>query len=146
MLHWDRVRQEFVWGEIVLVVLFLSHGATRGDEFTIDEGFTSLFNGTIVDLDTVRVFPRDFVLRLAFRAQLQANSGLHIRGTKLQVRDDPTVGPEKDLKSFKPGDGNAIEVTVWAGADGKPAVARCTCNGELLEKSLVVPPTGGIGV
>lgn len=100
----------------------------------------------IRDLYTTREFNTPFVLRLEFRAQPRANSGLHLRGKQLQVRDYPTIGPYKDLKRFKPGDWNAIEVTVTPGNDGRPATARCTCNGELLEASLELPERGGIGL
>jgi hypothetical protein len=94
----------------------------------------------IEDLYTVREFGRDFVLRLEFRAGPRANSGLYIRGKQLQVRDYPTIGPYKTLKQFHDGGWNVIEVTV------KGDAAECTCNGELLEKALAVPPKGGIGL
>jgi hypothetical protein len=29
---------------------------------------------------------------------------------------------------------------------GDGAVAECTCNGEVLEKALAIPPRGGIGL
>lgn len=120
---------------------------TEDYRFAAKEGAIRIQGGKpIEDLYTVRDFPRNFVLRLEFRAQPQANSGLYIRGTQLQVRDYPTVGPYQDLKSFRPGDWNAIEVTVKAGENGKPAIALCTCNGEVLEESLVIPATGGIGL
>ena len=41
---------------------------------------------------------------------------------------------------LEPGFINEIEVTV------KDGVAHCTCNGEVLEAALKVPPTGGIGL
>ena len=92
------------------------------------------------DLYTAREFERDFVLRLEFRASPRANSGLHIRGKQLQVRDYPSIGPYKDLKHFNDGGWNAIEVTV------KGTSAHCTCNGELLEAAATVPAKGGIGL
>ncbi|MDR3634792.1 MAG: DUF1080 domain-containing protein [Isosphaeraceae bacterium] len=147
------------------------------DEFAVEKGFASLFNGKdltgwrvgqerldgktesadgrfkardgviviqgaspIEDLYTVREFEGDFALRLEFRASPRANSGLHLRGKQLQVRDYPTIGPYKTLKSFKNGDWNAIEVTV------KGNRAHCTCNGEVLEPALMVPAKGGIGL
>ena len=94
----------------------------------------------IEDLYTVREFGKDFVLRLEFRASPRANSGLHIRRKQLQVRDYPTIGPYKNLKGFKNGDWNAIEVAV------KGNKAHCTCNGEVLEEALVVPDKGPIGL
>jgi len=99
----------------------------------------------IIDLYTVREFPRNFVLRLEFRAQAGANSGLHIRGKQLQVRDYPALGPYKDLKRYKANDWNQIEVQVKKDEQGK-SHATCTCNGEVLESALAVPDNGGIGL
>jgi hypothetical protein len=161
---------------LCLAVLILA-GPSRGDDFQVEDGFTSLFNGNdltgwhvgkegldgktasadgrfrardgaiviqgaapIEDIYTTREFGRDFVLKLEFRASPRANSGLHIRGKQLQVRDYPTIGPYKNLKHFKDGGWNAIEVTV------KGTTAHCTCNGEVLEDALTVPASGGIGL
>jgi len=131
----------------------LGKQALEGQAETADHRFAAK-DGVLViegakpieDLYTVREFNRDFVLRLEFRASPRANSGLHIRGTQLQVRDYPTIGPYKALKRFNPGGWNAIEVTVKADPGGKGAVARCTCNGEVLEEALAVPDKGGIGL
>jgi hypothetical protein len=98
------------------------------------------------DLYTTREFNQDFVLRLEFRAGPKANSGLHLRGTQLQVRDYPTVGPYKTLRKFNAGGWNAIEVKVRSDATGPGAVAECTCNGEMLEPALRIPARGGIGL
>ncbi len=100
----------------------------------------------IENLYTVREFSENFVLRLEFRASPKANSGLFIRGTQLQVRDYPTVGPYKGLVHFNKGGWNAIEVTVKPNPAGKGGLAECTCNGELLEQALAVPASGGIGL
>jgi hypothetical protein len=100
----------------------------------------------VEDLYTVREFGKDFVLRLEFRASPKANSGLHIRGKQLQVRDYPALGPYKELKHFNDGGWNAIEVKVKAAPKGEGGVAECTCNGELLEAALAVPAKGGIGL
>ena len=100
----------------------------------------------IEDIDTTRTFPRDFVLRLDFRAAPKANSGLYIRGKQLQVRDYPRVGPYQKLERFHPEGWNTIEVTVTSSPTSRGAVARCTCNGELLEAALEVPGDGPIGL
>ena len=100
----------------------------------------------IEDVYTTKEFNNPFVLRLEFRASPKANSGLYLRGSQLQVRDYPTVGPYKELKHFKNGDWNAIEVTVTPDPAGNGSLASCTCNGELLEKALKVPDRGGIGL
>lgn len=89
---------------------------------------------------TTREFPKDFELRLEFRASVNADSGLFLRKPQLQVRDYLVAGPYKMLKSYKPQDWNEIVVVV------KNGVAHCTCNGEVLEAALVLPPTGNIGL
>jgi hypothetical protein len=94
----------------------------------------------IVDLYTIQPYDKDFHLKLEFRAAPRADSGVYIRGLQLQVRDYPTVGPYKNLKRFKDGDWNALEITVRGRA------AECKCNGEVLEKALQVPAKGGIGL
>ncbi len=89
---------------------------------------------------TTREFPRDFVLRLEFRATPDTDSGIFIRGVQLQCRDYLLAGPYKSLKSYRPQDWNEIVVTVKGGT------ALCTCNGEVLEAAMPVPATGPIGL
>ncbi len=109
--------------------------------FSVKDGALVCTGGKPIEVvETTRTFSADFVLRLEFRASPKANSGLFMRGKQLQVRDYPTVGPYKDLKHFKNGDWNAIEVTV------KGDTARSTCNGEVLEASQDVKGKGGIGL
>ena len=94
----------------------------------------------IAQLDTVEEFPKDFVLKLEFRASVNADSGIFIRRPQLQCRDYLVAGPYKELKGYKAQDWNQIEILV------KGRTARCTCNGELLEAALAVPETGPIGL
>jgi len=94
----------------------------------------------IQQINTTREFPKDFILRLEFRATPNADSGVFIRGPQLQCRDYLLAGPYKKLKNYRPGDWNEIEVTVKDGA------AFCLCNGEVLEAAMKVPPTGPIGL
>ena len=94
----------------------------------------------IQQLWTTREFPRDFVLKLEFRATPNADSGVYLRGPQLQCRDYRLAGPYKELKRYKPQDWNELVVTVQDG------VARATCNGELLEAALKLPASGPIGV
>jgi lysophospholipase L1-like esterase len=94
----------------------------------------------IQQLWTTREFPRDFVLKLEFRATPNADSGVYLRGPQLQCRDYLVAGPYAGLKRYKPQDWNEIVVTVRDG------VARCTCNGELLEADLKLPGSGPIGL
>jgi len=89
---------------------------------------------------TTRQFPRDFVLKLEFRAETNADSGIFIRKPQLQCRDYLVAGPYKNLKQYKPQDWNEIVVTVSNG------LAYCTCNGEVLTNGLAVPATGPIGL
>jgi len=94
----------------------------------------------IQQLSTTQDFAKNFILRLEFRATPNADSGIFIRGRQLQCRDYPLAGPYKNLKNYRPGDWNEIEVTVNEG------VAHCLCNGEVLEAAMKVPATGLIGL
>jgi hypothetical protein len=94
----------------------------------------------IRQLWTVRQFPKDFELRLEFKASVNADSGLFIRKPQLQVRDYLVAGPYKKLEKYKPQEWNEIIVVV------KGTVAHCTCNGEVLEAAFKIPETGGIGL
>jgi hypothetical protein len=89
---------------------------------------------------TAERFPKDFELRLEFRAAVNADSGLFIRGPQLQVRDYLVAGPYKNLKKYRAQDWNEVVVVV------KGEVAYCTCNGEVLEEKMKVPATGPIGL
>jgi lysophospholipase L1-like esterase len=94
----------------------------------------------IQQLYTTQDFPKNFILRLEFRATPNADSGVFIRGRQLQCRDYPLAGPYKNLKNYRPGDWNEIEVTVQDG------VAHSLCNGEVLEAAMKLPATGPIGL
>jgi lysophospholipase L1-like esterase len=89
---------------------------------------------------TTKEFPKDFVLKLEFRATPNADSGVYIRKPQLQCRDYLLAGPYKKLEHYKPQDWNELVVTV---SDGK---AHCECNGEVLEDAIKVPATGPIGL
>jgi hypothetical protein len=89
---------------------------------------------------TSKEFPKDFELRLEFRAAVNADSGIFLRKPQLQCRDYLVAGPYKELKKYKPQDWNEVVVTV------KDGVAHCTCNGEVLEAALKLPATGPIGL
>ena len=94
----------------------------------------------IEQLWTTREFPKDFTLKLEFRATPNSDSGIYLRGPQLQCRDYPLAGPYHKLANYRPQDWNEIVVEVRGG------VARCTCNGEVLEEEFAVPPTGPIGL
>jgi hypothetical protein len=163
----------------VLLAGFAAFTTARADDFKLEPGYISLFNGkdltgwgyrtnnfdgkTASDdgrysaedgilivhpreprlmqiLWTTREFPKDFTIKLEFRAAMNADSGLFLRKPQLQVRDYLVAGPYKQLKNYKPQDWNEIEVTVKGG------VAHCVCNGEVLEDALKLPETGPIGL
>jgi sialate O-acetylesterase len=94
----------------------------------------------LAQLRTMRELPHDFHLKLEFRAGVNADSGIFLRGPQLQCRDYPVAGPYVDLKHYKPQDWNEIEVIVAGDT------ATCTCNGEPLKFDSKLPPTGPIGL
>ena len=89
---------------------------------------------------TTKEFPKDFTLRLEFRATPNADSGVFLRKPQLQCRDYLLAGPYKELKKYKPQDWNEVVVVV------KGATIRCTCNGEELAQKLKLPDSGPIGL
>lgn len=95
---------------------------------------------TIQQIHTTESFSGDFVLRLEFRAAPNADSGIFVRGPQLQCRDYPQAGPYKQLKNYRQGGWNEIEIVV------KDNVARSTCNGEVLEAAMKLPASGPIGL
>jgi lysophospholipase L1-like esterase len=94
----------------------------------------------IQKLSTTREFPKDFILKLEFRAAPDADSGVFIRDPQLQCRDYLIAGPYKELKQYKAQEWNEMEITV------KGQEALCTCNGEVLESAFKIPATGPIGL
>ncbi len=162
------------------VLATLGFVETTPDNFTMESGFISLFNGRdltgwgfktnnfdgqtqspdgryvakngrvivttppegsrIQQLWTTRKFDGNFTMKLEFRATPNADSGVFIRQPQLQCRDYPLAGPYKQLQHYKAQDWNEMVVVV------KDGIAHCTCNGEVLEAALKVPPTGPIGL
>ncbi len=154
----------------------------RADDFKLEPGFVSLFNGHdltgwgyltnnfdgkmtsndgrytatngllvvnpyraeagphLRQLWTKQKFSKDFILKLEFRASVNADSGIFIRQPQLQCRDYLVAGPYKELKKYRAQDWNEVVVTVTNG------VAHGTCNGEVLEAALKVPATGPLGL
>lgn len=123
-------------------------GATFDGKTEADDKRYSAKDGMIVvnpgkgtaGLWTTKSFGKDFELRLEFRAEDNADSGLFVRGPQLQVRDYLKAGPYVFLKKYKPQDWNEIVVTV------KGKYAFCTCNGEVLNAGMELPATGPIGL
>jgi hypothetical protein len=118
-------------------------GKTESDDkrYSVKDGILVVNPGKgIKQLWTTRSFPGNFELRLEFRAAVNADSGLFLRGPQLQVRDYLVAGPYKTLKKYKPQEWNEIVVMV------KDNVAHCSCNGEVLEAAFKIPANGGIGL
>ena len=67
------------------------------------------------------------MLKLEFRAAVNADSGVFLRKPQLQCRDYLVAGPYKNLKNYKPQDWNTLLITVHGN------LAHCECNGEVLE-------------
>jgi type 1 glutamine amidotransferase len=93
-----------------------------------------------INLWTKQEYSGDFSLTLEFRASVNADSGIFLRGKQLQCRDYLVAGPYKELKKYKAQDWNKIEVVV------KDNIARCTCNGEILEAAFKLPVSGRFGI
>jgi len=137
-----------------LAVLFVSLG--QSGELKLEEGFKRLDNGkdlegwtgkldgwSVVDgaihLDAKKSKGDIYsstphgataVIRMQFRAEKGADSGVYIYGKQLQVRDYPNAGPGQYAKFAKPaGEWNDLEFAI---ADG---VAVVKLNGEVIEKA-----------
>jgi type 1 glutamine amidotransferase len=112
---------------------------TPNQKFKVEDGIIKVAGGG-GDLYTMQTFDQEFHLKLEFRAAPKADSGLFIRGPQLQVRDYPTVGPYRNLKNFKAGDWNELDVVVTG------TNALCKCNDEIIEKAFRIGPKGAIGL
>jgi len=111
----------------------------KGESLTVNP-FDQAKGPHLRQLWSEKEFPKDFILKLEFRASVNADSGIFLRKPQLQCRDYLVAGPYKQLTKYRVQDWNVIEVVV------KDGVARCTCNGEVLEAALKLPPTGPIGL
>jgi len=107
---------------------------------TNPNSYTKVNDEDYINLWTAREYPENFHLTLEFRASKKADSGIFLRGVQLQCRDYLLAGPYKTLKNYKPQEWNKVEVVV------KENIARCTCNGEILEEGLKLPSSGRIGL
>lgn len=132
------------WPVITEQIGFDGQSMTRDGRFMAKNGrlvVTTPSDGRkIQQIWTEREFPKNFTLKLEFRATPNADSGIYVRGPQLQCRDYPLAGPYKDLKGYKPQDWNEIVVEV------KDGIAHCTCNGEVLEAKFKVPKSGPVGL
>jgi hypothetical protein len=106
--------------------------ATPDGRITVEDGVIvmnekdSKGKGGIRDLYTIQNFPKNFRLKLQFRAGLKADSGVYVRGPQLQVRDYIRRNEQKHLKRFQNDGWNELDITVTNG------VAITTVNGRTL--------------
>ena len=187
LLHPNKVGYDKWAAALRPILATLDFLETKDDEFTVEPGFESLFNGKdltgwgfrdpktmeskdafdgkptssdgryvakhgrivvttppegrrIEQMWTMREFSKDCVVKIEFRATPNADSGVFIRKPQLQCRDYPLAGPYKNLEKYRPQDWNELILTV------KDNVARCTCNGEVLEEALKLPASGPFGL
>ena len=107
--------------------------------FTVKDGAIVGNNATgRVLLWTTKEFKGNFVLKFEFKAAERTDGGLFFNRTQLQCGDYSNYA-FRNFTAYKKLDWNAIEVTV------KDGVARCTCNGEVLEPALRIAELGQIG-
>ncbi|MGE3805106.1 MAG: DUF1080 domain-containing protein [Gemmataceae bacterium] len=153
-----------------LIALVLACGLLHAaDDCKLNKGFTRLDNGkdlepftgktegwAIVDgavhLDAKKakgdIFTKathsdNAVITMQFRATKGADSGVHIWGKQLQVRDYPNAGPKQYAKPAKPaGEWNYLEFDITKG------VAVVNLNDEVIEKAWKIggDKTKGIGL
>jgi lysophospholipase L1-like esterase len=132
------------WPVVTLPVNFDGRTATPDGRFIAKNGRLVVTTPTefrkVQQLWTQREFPKNFVLKLEFRATPNTDSGIYLRGPQLQCRDYLLAGPYKKLQKYRAGEWNEIVVTV------NGTVAHCTCNGEVIEEAMPIPATGPIGL
>jgi hypothetical protein len=152
---------------LTLFAMALSLAATRADDFKLEPGFTRLDTGTdlkgwsgntagwsikegVIHLDAKmaksdiysdKTHSKNCVIRMQFRATPGADSGVHIHGKQLQVRDYPKAGPKEYAKPAKPaGEWNDLE---WDITDGTAVVKL---NGEVIEKAWKIGNAANKGI
>lgn len=122
--------------------------ASSDGVFTVEKGLLIATGKKIRALYTAKEYNKDFRLKFEFRASADKpkdNSGLFIRGPQLQLdatnQKGSLTGVFRNVKNFKVGDWNEIDVTV------KGTEATCLCNGEMINKKpMTIPATGNIGL
>ncbi len=86
---------------------------TADGRFTVEDGMIVANEGRgIRNLYTLETFPKDFNVKLEFRAGLKADSGVYVRGPQLQVRDFQRRNEQRQLKKFQNDDWNELDITV----------------------------------
>jgi hypothetical protein len=87
---------------------------TPNKKWQVVDGAIVINGGGGGDLYSQKEFAGNYNVKLQFRAAPKADSGVHIGGVQLQVRDYPRVGPYKKVK-FNDGDWNDLDITVKGG-------------------------------
>ena len=134
--------------EEIIFESFDGKNESKDSRFKVIDGILTINPNNYIELNdphyitlwTLKEYPDNFYLTIEFRAAMNADSGIFLRGIQLQCRDYLVAGPYKNLKNYKAQEWNKIEVAV------KDNIARCTCNGEILEEGLKLPVTGPIGL
>jgi hypothetical protein len=109
--------------------------ATSDGIFQAADGILSASGKGLRAVYTAREYNRDFQLKLEFRTPADSkknNSGLFLRGAQLQLdgtNEGGLTNVFKNIKNFKAGDWNEIEVDVTGGivsntVNGKPLTAK----------------------
>ncbi len=120
---------------------------TSDGVFLAKDGLLIATGKKVRALYTAKEYNKDFRLKFEFRTvadKPKNNSGLFLRGPQLQL--DATnmgglTGEFRNIKNFKLGDWNEIDVTV------KETEAVCLCNGEMINKKpMTIPATGTVGL
>lgn len=115
--------------------------------FSAKDGMLIASGKKIKALYTSKEYNKDFQIKFEFRAAADKpkdNSGLFLRKSQLQLdatnQQGSLTGTFRNIKNFKVGDWNEIDVTV------KGTEATCLCNGEpIMKKPMTIPATGTIG-
>jgi hypothetical protein len=138
-----------------------------GEDFKLEPGFTRLDNGKdlegwegaldgwsvkdgAIHLDSKKAkgniyaktkHSKNAIIRLQFKANKKADSGVFIHGEQLQVRDYPNAGPKNYAFAAKPdGQWNELEFDITEG------VAVVKLNGQVIEKAWKIGKSADKGV
>jgi hypothetical protein len=88
------------------------------------------------ELTTIKSWPKEFHLKLEFKAALKADGGVVVRGQRLQVRDFLRRNEKKHLKSFKNDDWNTLDVVVRHNQLVTTVDKRMLTDADLLEMTV----------
>jgi len=138
----DLTGWQYKTGNNIIPGVFDGRTASNDSRYTVADGILTAHDRDRNDprqptrvIYTVAKFSGDFDLKLEFRAGVNADSGIFIGTKQLQCRDYLVAGPYYKLTKYKPQDWNQIEIVVHGNT------AHCTCNGEVLEEAMPIPPS-----